>query len=255
MSSAYLEAYIDNATSYIERGVSALIQGSLSWTGAQQLCAAFRQRAVCTLLLLGQVRRFQQDLMRSGGAFLYYLPRAPEDEKITSQAKPLLDAIGAGAWGCASRIAAHSRMAWNADREYQEDFLYIEFLMQHFFLGASPAESEATLARCEAALQGADRTRLDICLAFVKGDEGLLDSSLRALLDRRADNVEGAIARGALPEEVWSWLRYFSSEGLALLRLADEKGFRLSGTYQHVPEVARRAAPLPFDPDVWRALG
>ncbi|WP_437949724.1 hypothetical protein WME98_02045 [Sorangium sp. So ce296] len=252
MSSAYLDAYIDNAGTRIARWVPLLASGSLGWSDVQRLCGAFRQRAVCTLLLGGTVRGFQQDLMKSGAAFAHHLRSVPEAVKITSQAKPFFDAIGAGAWSCAADIASHSRMSPDPDREYVEDFLYVQLLMKHFFLGASAAECEAILARCEAALQGADRTRVDLCAALLAGDAARFDVFLRALLDRRADLVEQAIARGAMPEEAWSWLRYFSSEGLALLRLASIKNMKIGETYRHVPDITYQAAPIPYEPDAWR---
>jgi hypothetical protein len=255
LGSAYLDAYIDNASLRIATWVPALASGSSGWSDVQRLCGAFRQRAVCTLLLSGTVQGFQQDMMSSGAAFAHYLRSAPEAEKITSQAKPFFDAVGAGAFPCAAEIARLSRMSVNPDREYEEDFLYVQLLMKHFFLGADETECEAILARCEGALKGADHTRVELCSALLAGDAARFDAGLRALLDRRADLVEQAIARGAMPEEAWSWLRYFSSEGLALVRLGAMKNMQLGGTYRHVPDITYQAAPIPYEPDAWRVPG
>jgi len=57
-----------------------------------------------------------------------------------------------------------------------------------------------------------------------------------------------------MPEESWSWLRYFSSEGLALLKLADRVGLAVGTEYLHVSEGLRANPTFAFDPDAWRRL-
>lgn len=254
MSSAYLPEYISNAEFYLSRLVPALIQGALDWRRVQELCVAFRQRGVCSLLLQGIAKPLQINMMRSGGAFLHHLRATDDEQKVTGHAKPFFDAVGGGFWECSREIAIHSRMRWNPDHEYEEDFLYVQFLMKHFFLGADQSECEDILSRCEQVVEGGDQTRAKLCRAFLAGNAAQVDEGIVVLLARRAELVEGMIERGALSEELWSWLRYFSGEGLALLRLAARAGLPLGRTYLHVPEIAWTAPELPFDPDAWRLL-
>jgi hypothetical protein len=251
LSSAYLPQYIANADAYLEQLVPALAARTLSWDGVQELCTAYRQRAACGFLLRGAARPFQLDLMRSGGAFLHFLRSAGDEPKVTSHAKPFFDAVGAGCWDCAAEIAHHSRMRHNPEMEYEEDFLYVSLLMKRFFLGAALDECRAILERIEEVIDGGSRVRLTLCDALLAKDPAQVDAGVRALLDERSRNVERMIARGALPEEAWSWLRYFASEGLAVLRLAAREGIPLRGPYPGVPEAARTAPDLAFTPDAW----
>jgi hypothetical protein len=255
MSSAYLPQYVANAELYLDRMVPSLSGRRLGWEGVQELCTAYRQRAACWLLLRGTARPFQMDLMRSSGAFLHHLKEAGDDQKVTSHAKPFFDALGAGCWDCAAEIARHSRMRWSPDAEYEEDFLYVSLLMKRFFLGADLQACEAILERIEEVIEGGSRLRLDLCRALLARDTAKVDEGVRALLDERSATVEGMIARGTLPEELWSWLRYFASEGLAILRLAAREGISLRGPYPGVPEVARTAPDLAFAPDAWMTPG
>lgn len=255
MSSAYLSSYINNANFALRRGIPALENCGLDWDGIQRLCVSFRQRGVCSLLHQGVAEPFHRNMMQSGGAFLHYLSYAPDAQKATSQAKPFLDAIGSCYWDCARAIAQQSRQTWNEDEEYEEDFLYARFLMECFFLGADQATLEQRIARQDEVLkEGGSTIRLEICKSFFERDNKHFEETLVELLDERAATVEDMIAKDELPEEAWSWLRYFSSEGLALVRLAERIGFKTKPVYLHIPAIVRTAPNITFDPDAWRLL-
>lgn len=255
MSSAYLSAYIDNANFALHRYIPALQNHALEWTGIQQMCVSFRQRGVCSLLHQGVAEPYHRNMMQSSGAFLYYLAYAPEEQKVTSHAKPFLDAIGSCFWDCAKGIAERSRNTWNEDDEYEEDFLYFRFVMEYFFLGAERAVLEQRIVRQEEVLQeGGSKLRLNICKAFFERDNKLFEETLRDLLDERAATVEDMVAKEELPEEAWSWLRYFAGEGLALVRLAERIGFTTKPVYLHIPAIVRTMPNYPFDPNAWRIL-
>ncbi len=254
MSSIYLEDYMKNAEFYLERFVPALKNGKLDWKGIQEMTTAFRQRGVCSLFLCGEPTGFFVNAMQSGGAFLHFLKRCDNDGKITSQAKPFFDAVGGGYSDCAKSIAENSRMSWAQGFEYEEDFLYVKFLMKHFFMDADENECRSSIDEFDRAQNGAEPERLAICQAFLSGDAQLFEDSLARILEKRQDKVEGMVERGALPEEVWSWLRYFSSEGLALIGLAGKKGFSPGPAFLHVPDVARADPPFSFDPDAWQHI-
>ena len=74
------------------------------------------------------------------------------------------------------------------------------------------------------------------------------------MLQDRADTVEKMIEREAIPEEHWSWLRYFSSEGFALLKLAEKIGFKTSKNYLHVHDALRKSPSFKFNYDSWRIV-
>jgi hypothetical protein len=254
MGSAYLPDFIANADDDLEILIPAGARGELDFKGLHKLCDRFRQRGVCTFLLTGDAQPFFVNAMQSASAYMTCLPSIDDAQKVTSLAKPFYDAIGGGLWDCATFIARSSRMTWNKAREYEDDFLFVRFLMRHFFLNASDSESRATIAAHEKAAEGEDQSHRDVCIAFLDKDGPLFDAALNRLLRARSERVEAMVERDAIPEESWSWLRYFSSEGLALLKLAERSGLPVGKDYLHVSEALRKVPTLAFDPDAWRRL-
>ena len=68
-----------------------------------------------------------------------------DSAKLTSRSEPFFDAIAAADFDGARAIAVASRRTWRQGEEYQEDFLFVDFVMKHFFLGAPDAECQQTL--------------------------------------------------------------------------------------------------------------
>lgn len=254
MSSGYLADFIDNAEDGLEILIPAATRGELDGRGIHKLCDRYRQRGACTFLLTGEAAPFFVNAMQSAGAYLSWLRRAEESQKVTSWARPFYDAVGGAFWDCARSIAEASRTTWNGSREYEEDFLFMAFLMKLFFLGAGEGECRALIASHEKVTEGADEAHRNVCLALLEKDAALFDRSLRELLQARSDRVEAMIEREAIPEESWAWLRYFSLEGLALLKLADRSGLPVGTDYLHVSERLRKGAGFAFDPEAWRQL-
>ena len=71
-------------------------------------------------------------------------------------------------------------------------------------------------------------------------------------LVERAANIERMIEREVIGEEIWSWSRYVSNEGLALLTLAELLEFQLDSSYSQVPEALRKHPKIDFNPNLWR---
>jgi len=84
-----------------------------------------------------------------------------------------------------------SRKTWNRAKEYEDDFLFVLFLMKHFFLKAADDECRAVLAAHEAAAEGEDQSHRDVGVAFIEKDGPRFDAALRVLLDERSKRVEG----------------------------------------------------------------
>jgi len=253
VSSLYLPNYIENASFAIKRLLARGSSQAITWREAQELTTAYRQRGICSLLLFGTPTDFHVNMMQSAGAFMYFLAHCPEEHKVTSQAKPLFDALDGGYFEAAGTIAARSRSLWNEGHEYQEEFLYAHFIMQLTLLGEGE-ELTALCDRFDEVQAGTEATRVKICRALLLRDDGSFNAALAELLDKRRENVEAMVERGALGEELWSWLRYFSSEGLALVRLAERAGMETDDRYIDVPEQVRAPSPYAFDPDAWRDL-
>lgn len=251
MTSAHLPDFIDNAEYELRLLLPVARSGGLDARGARLLCDTFRQRGVCSFLLSADPRPFFDNAMYSAGAYLAYLDQAPATEKVTSWAAPFYDAIGCGFAEAARDIAERSKHEWTEGREYQDDFLFVHFLMMHAFLGADEDECRAILARHDKAAQGAEDARGAVGLAILERDAAGFDTALRQILDDRAEKVEAMVERGAMPEEHWAWLRYFSNEGFGLLGIARHLGIETGRRYLHVSD-RLRGAGRDFDADAWK---
>jgi len=252
MGSAYLNDFIENAEEDLDIILPPALRGELDFSGLQRLCERFRRRGVCNYLLTGNPTAFSFNMMQSAGAALAVLPEIDEAQKVGSQAKPLYDAIGGGFWDAAAVLARLNRTTWNQTREYEDDFLFVTFLVKHFFMNASEGECRQIIVEHERAAEGQDAEHRDICVAFLEKDGQRFHNALNKILATRAAKVEALVEQDVLAEEDWSWLRYFSLEGLALLRLADCIGLSTGTDYLHVSEGLRRANVPPFDPNAWR---
>ena len=254
MATVYLPDYIDNAEFHLERLIPRLASGSLGWREIQEMTARFRQRGICSLLLYGSAGPFFVNLMQSAGAFLYFLERAADEEKVTSQAKPFYDAVGGGYIDAARAIAGRSRVVWNEGYEYEEDFLYAYLLMRMLFLPESLRECEALLQALDAKAAPVDAPRVDVCRSLLARDNERFAQGVAALIDARQEKVEGMLTRGTLPEEVATCFRPFDSDALAVIRIAEMLGIPTATHYKYVPEEVRPLSPFPFDGDAWRDL-
>jgi hypothetical protein len=255
MSSIFLADYVANAEFALERQVPLLAANALKpRVGIHAMCTMFRKRGACVLLLTGDSDVYYLTAMQSAAAYLEYLGRAPEEDKVTSFAKPFFDSIAGGYWDAAREIAARSRASHHPDFEYEDDFLYVRFLQERFFLGATEAALMELLARYEAVGEGRPDVRLDLCRTFAGGDSDAFDETLQELLRRRADELESLVSRGGTTEEEATWLRPYSNEATALLKLAERLGFPTQSSYSQVPNDVRPLSPFSFSADAWRTL-
>ena len=247
-----LEVGIKNADFYLQGLIPGLVAGDSDWKDIQGLCASFRQRGVCSLLLHGRAKPFFENAMQSSAAFAYFLPSCSNDAKRTSEAHPLYDALGAGYWDCAKVIARHSRETCNHDYEYEEDFLFVLFLIKHFFFQASLKECKAILIEHERIADGQESEKRGLCQSFLERDSNLFNKSLYAFLEQRLEEIQAKIKRGTMPEETACWRGFFSIEGIAFVRLAERLGLKTEPEYLHIPSIVRVENKLRFDPDCWR---
>jgi len=253
MGALYLPDYIENATFHLERFVPRLAARTLGWREIQEMTTVYRQRGVCSLLLHGTAEHFHINMMQSAAAFIFFLQGCAEDEKVTSQVKPFLDALCGGYMDAADAIARNSRQSVNPDSEYEEDFLYASFLLNMVSFPSSADRCQALVDKFEAVHTAGDATRLEICRSLLANDSAAFNAALAVLLETRRERLAAMVERGALSEELASWLQPFASEGLALIRIAERLGVATEDHYTHVPEQARTRSPYTFDVEAWRS--
>ena len=191
---------------------------------------------------------------QSASTYLEYLLNADEGKKVLSKSDAFYDAIVSDNIPCAKAIAENSPTSFNPKYEYEEDFLFIHFLMQHFFMSADDEKCQETIEGHLEVSEGGDEELRDIASSFLTNDSKLFNQGLSIYLQKRSDDIEARISREAISEDRWAWERYYSVQGLALIRLADRKGMDVDSGYLHISDSLRRLPSLDHSKLTWRSL-
>ncbi|MFP2930384.1 Imm49 family immunity protein [Pyxidicoccus sp. 3LG] len=237
MTSEFLPVFVRNALASSRMLLPRLQQGAASLEDTLACCQHLRIAGIGAFFLTGDPGALHGPLAQSGQAFATFLGQAEDGVKRTSRSLPFFDALAAGDDTTAATEARLSRHTWAEGEEYEEDFLFVEFLMQSFFLGASRETGERLLGRYEQVLQGAEDIRLPLCRALFERDSAEFDTALSTFLAERADGYEQR-SEGE-PPEVLATEALLSVEGLGLVRLAERWGLQVEEDYLHVPSLAR----------------
>lgn len=210
-----------------------------------ELAANFRALAIIALLIRGDSELFYQNLIRSGETRETYLQRLKQagidkdHHQVSGRCEQLLDAIAAGDFVLARRIASLSPTEWRPGHEYEDDYCYAQVL--HRFVTEPPLEEEIPplLSRFEAYLEGNPSARLAVCRALAQKDQDAFDESFDDLLDEQEDRIAAAKARGQMDDPIVVSQRRVFVEGLAILRLAEMCGLETQPEYRYCPSLAR----------------
>ncbi|WP_163780398.1 Imm49 family immunity protein [Myxococcus vastator] len=211
-------------------------------TQAQMMsvCALFRRMGISQLFLSGLPDGFFEELSRSARAFLFFLQGTDDAAKTTSRSEPYFDAIACGDTEAEREIAQHSRATWSPGEEYEDDFLYVRILMEHFTLAASPDRLDAAMRRYERLPTTGDDVRLALCQALVTADAQRFEEGLGLLLEVRTRELRKRLEAERLSPDDATTTAHLSVEVLALLRLAERAGLPTEMHYPLAPSVARR---------------
>jgi hypothetical protein len=252
MYSQYLPVIMSNAVLDAAEMLPKVINGDVTLREMLSFCQHYRIKGICLLFLEGTPETLYMELHNSAHAFLYFLKNKDDADKATSMAAPFFDALAANDLQCAREIAQNSRQTWNNEEEYEDDFLYVFFLMKHFFLNGQNFECKALLDRFESVLEGASDVKFDLCRAFLDNEETAFEEALVRFLEQWGERYKWLISRDAIPQEVAATEANLNVEGLALLRLAETKGFETQENYLFIPSVARKDVSIVFEPNSWK---
>lgn len=204
-----------------------------------------RIAAIGALLAEADVQAFRHDLRLSATARRELLASSPDSAtpsrfRCASRVDPLFDALAANEVGLARDIAQQAPRRWVADEEFEDDFRYADFLHEHLLAGArapSPREEQA-LAAFQQCSGNSGSPRLAVCEALSHRDQDAFDAALEDLLVERAS--EFRMAGLPLHPARFHTERHVFIEGLALLRLAEDRGLTTQPEYRMMPGLARR---------------
>jgi hypothetical protein len=194
-----------------------------------------RIAAIAALLLRADATSFHERLQRSGGYRLQLLrerrarKRPFNNFSCTGQIAPLCDAIASGAGALAREIAALSSPVWVQRKEYEDDFHYGRLL------GWFASEGEPSHAPAEPLLEELVRStgddtapRVRACSALLTREPSALREALLALVEEHGARFQArAGAPGSRGDAGFETERSIFVEGLALLRLAKERGLTM----------------------------
>ncbi|MFY2561078.1 Imm49 family immunity protein [Corallococcus terminator] len=254
LSSEFLPVYVHNALGDASELLPDLRGGKASWRQALDFCGSLRLAGIGSLFLDGDSEGLLTRLAQSGRAFAFALSKLDDGSKRTSQCLPFFDAVAAGDFEGATRVARQARRHWAQGEEYEEDFLFVELLMQRFFLEAERSSCEALLVRYEQALQGTEDVRWGLVKALLEEDGAAFGAALSLYLSERRDRIQRQVKKERMPPELAVTEGYFSVEGLALVRLAERVGLETDEDYLHIPSTAREPLPASFREDSWLKL-
>jgi hypothetical protein len=252
MSSRMLSLIRANAAFDVSGTLPLVVDGDAHLARVLVFCRNLRRRGICSLFLEGLPLTLHADLQRSGAAFRHVLRSAPDADKVTSRADPFFDSVACQDLDNARDIAHYSRVTWNQEEEYEDDFLYILFLMKKFFVGADNTELRPIVQQYETLAAETGDARFDICSSFLEDDNSRFDWALSELIRSYGEHYRAGIDRDEMLEEEWATEGRFFVEGLALVRLARIQGFRIETNYQFIPSLAIETRSNTLSPDSWR---
>jgi hypothetical protein len=251
-------AYAGLLAEFAAEGDSAIAIGKV----CNDLASLYRALGVMAFLLAGETDAFFHGLIQSALTRKYFLDRClaernlQDRERRSSLIDPLLDAVAANQLRLARQLVAASPSEWMEGHEYRDDYAYAQFL--HRLIDEPHAEKEKTcrtaLVDLEEALEGTASTRLDLCRALLDGDQAQFGEAFDRLVQERhrivteiADPAHDSIRA---QEYTFEANRGVFVEGLAILRLAEERGLTTLSEYPMCPATVRR-----FDYARFKSIG
>jgi len=247
------DVFAANATHHLTRMFPAFEDGTIAtMLHVHAYLAFFRQLGVCRLLTSGTPEALFVAQQQAASGYLFRLASLEPDDQVTSIAGVFWDAIGGQYWAAAHELSERARPTWNPKREHEEDFLYVRFLMKRYFLGADHAEQETMLTRWDEVLEGALSPRLDLCQALLEGRNDDVVEELADLGTARATDIDRKVEKGTLMPDLAAWMRPYSNEALALIRLAEHEGIEVPPMIAHVPDIVRIPCPYRYSPQSFR---
>jgi hypothetical protein len=214
-----------------------------------------RTLAIIALLAHADTDRFHHNLIRSGRTREAYLSRVrnagllEDHHRASGRVAPLMDALASGELALVRRIVALSPTEWLQGHEYEDDYCYAQLVHGLLDDASSTTTLQPILDRFDGYLDGKSSARLDVCRALAARDQAEFDRSFGALLEERELLIESDRRRGRVEEPEIVAQHHVFVEGLAVLRLAEQRGLVTEPDYPYCPSLARVPMIAPFVED------
>ncbi|WP_164001870.1 immunity 49 family protein [Pyxidicoccus caerfyrddinensis] len=222
------------------------------------VCVAYWVLGICALLQKADVEAFAGLLCKAGQARLHLLALAetlplPPERLPGSDNIGFSDALAVGDLVTARSIARLSTRRHLEGVEYEEDFLFSQFLRQLLGYPRAPDALHRVLARWEEVLEGGADPRREACQSLLEKDADGFRAAFEALLRERKREFSEYGRRLDFDAEVGATTGKIYMDGLALLRVAELEALPPLPALEQVPPLARvpLGTPLPAA-DAWR---
>jgi hypothetical protein len=223
--------------------------------------AGFQALGICNLLSAFDTEGFFRNLLYSGQTRRYYLRRNADEGNATSphlaisRNTSLFDAIAAGRNDLAQEIVNLSPTRWIPDGEYEDDYAYYAFF--HAYLRQLARPDSGTLmpilAQFVKATEGMTTARYLVAESFLNEDPAEFTAAFAALLDEHKQQL--AKAKPLSDDDLTFAPRSaIFVEGLALLKLAEHRGFLTEEEYEFCPAIARAENVYPMPNDLFKEI-
>ncbi|HZH13165.1 MAG TPA: hypothetical protein VE057_02265 [Archangium sp.] len=217
----------------------------------------YRRMALCELLSDARVDRFFVLLCKSAQVRRHFLQLVanghPAIKTYTCASKnfSFMDALAAGQIPLAAQVARLTQERHEPSCEYEEDFLFHNFLHRFTMNLQAPGafDAQSLLARWKAVLQDGTTYHFELCQALLDRNARRFNQSLGDAITQRTETFEKQ-KRETDTREAALTERFIYVTGLALLRLAELCGLETYREYPTIPRLVRVAPsskPLPLD--------
>jgi hypothetical protein len=225
----------------------------------EQIEECFKALACCHLLRNADPAKFQRNLIWSALGRREFLLRCEleknqeDHRRARSRSDAVFAALAAGDSALAREVGDRAPMDRIREGEYQDDFAY-HMLIYEILREAAPAMLATALAAYETALDGGPSERLTVCTALTSADGPAFEEAFQALLSAQVTKMEDERAVNEAVATFEPQSRLFI-EGLALLRLAEQRGIVPSSPeYPLCPSMARVGPPQQRPDDIFAEL-
>ncbi|OUS25276.1 hypothetical protein A9Q99_22045 [Gammaproteobacteria bacterium 45_16_T64] len=239
MSQFDLEIVVSNLEHYTTTNEEAFHGGALSDAKVILLtCEAYANLASALLLLNHDVASFQRQL--NLGAQLYLIALQSKEQRqldpyymCRTMGKPLFSAIAAKNTSLAQRICQNMPDKFQADFDYEDDFLYFGLIELLIAQQRDEDNIEAALKKFFTASEQGASLRYQVMESICEKNQVQFDEAFVDLIDER----ELSFQENDLKPDFALTGRHIFVEGVALAHLAKINGMLLQPQYNTLPDI------------------
>lgn len=245
--------YQDNALTEFRDYRSLYNAETPSFDGLLEMCLQARRYGIFTLFMDYDARGFSLALQASGRTFAHHLSTIRPEVQAMGRAAPFFDALAVRDFEAIALMRPHVASQWHFGLEYEEDFLFIKIL-DGLVAGHDIRAIDMLVEDYDRVISGDFDPRLDLARALMAHDDALFDEALNELIMRHQDHYALLRDKDVVRDEVLCSEAMIFIEGLAYLRIAEQRGMKTEVHYRLIPSIVRADFSRDFIADFWLQL-